>query len=32
MAINSFIIKTAELLDKENITISPLSGLDALGI
>lgn len=32
MAIKPFIIKTAELLDKENITLSPLSGLDALGI
>lgn len=30
MAIRPFIIKTAELLDKEDITLSPLSGLDAL--
>lgn len=32
MAIKPFIIKTAELLEKENIFLSPLSGLDSLGI
>lgn len=32
MAIKPFIVKTTELLDKENITLSPLSGLDSLEI